>query len=151
MGREQGCFYFSGRYLLFHHDDTSNAVFFRSPKAARSPHVTLQTVMFPDIAKQCDTNTSAPLYYVTVPSCFSTQVDETLVINAQQLSQIHNCSAEPCCPLSTCPAFPTSQVCMLCINILQTDKKMQKNNVEFFFFFFFVIASDDGFIHVQST
>lgn len=41
--------------------------FFRSPKAARSPHVTLQTVMFPDIAKQCDTNTSAPLYYVTVP------------------------------------------------------------------------------------
>lgn len=35
-------------------------LFFRSLKAARSPHVMLQPVMFPDVAKQCDTNTSAP-------------------------------------------------------------------------------------------
>lgn len=35
--------------------------------------------------------------FMTTPSCFRTQVDETVIINAQQHSQIL-CSAEPCFP-----------------------------------------------------
>lgn len=36
-------------------------LFIPSPKTACSPHVTLQTVMFPDVAKQRDTYTSVAL------------------------------------------------------------------------------------------